>query len=580
MEFVDGPDLRDFFRDASQPFDVTLALAITRGITEGLGAAHARGMVHRDIKPRNILMARDEHSWVPKIADFGIVATKEISIAYTMTGSTFLTMNYAAPEQWRGMRAADLDGRTDLYALGGVLFEMLTGQTVFWAENYEGWSREHLNTVPQPPTRLRPELANWTGLDSLVLRLLAKDREDRPRDVAELLRLLDAVQFLPPVVRQQTVEEQPKVQPKTVVEQFKVQPPPPISSQPKPAAGGFPKWAWGALVALVLVAVIVAVWIQFSPKQSRPALQSTIDRPASEVRILQGHAGWVESVAFSSDGHTLASGSVDRTIKLWDWRSGQLLQTLRDGNCVQSVAFSPDGRTLASGSQIWGSEGNEKTIKLWDVASGQILRTLRGPKYVDSVAFSPDGRTLASGAIGDHTIKLWDVASGRILHTLFGDIGYEKAVRSLAFSPDGRTLASSGSDDMIKFWDVASGQMLRTLEAGPRSVAFSPDGRTVASGSYKTTTLWDVASGQVLRTLDYSASSIAFRPDGRILALARGFDRTIKLWDVNSGEVLQTLQSHNSLILSVAFSPDGHTVASGGQDKNVVVLWDVSGLLK
>ncbi|MGA3370956.1 MAG: serine/threonine-protein kinase [Terracidiphilus sp.] len=242
MEFVDGPDLRTFLHDArshsaelldSGPalyqgtasavpqthqieawalapagsLPVPLALSITRGIAEGLGAAHAKGMVHRDIKPENILMAREGGAWVPKIADFGIVATKESSSVYTRTGGTLLTMTYAAPEQWRGTPAAELDGRTDLYALGGVLYEMLTGQTAFHAENYEGWAWQHQNAAPKPPSALRPELANWQGLDALVLRLLAKDREDRPKDVAELLSLLDAVRYLPTEMHNETAIE-------------------------------------------------------------------------------------------------------------------------------------------------------------------------------------------------------------------------------------------------------------------------------------------------------------------------------------------------------------------------------------
>src|SRR5580704_7618624 len=160
MEFVDGPDLGTFLRNASQPFDVALALRFTRNIAEGLGAAHAKGMVHRDIKPENILMARDGESWVPKIADFGIVATRELS-TYTQTGALLLTPYYAAPEQWRGMRASELDCRTDLYALGGVLYEMLTGQKALNAHDYHGWAQQHLTIEPRPPSFLRPDLANW-----------------------------------------------------------------------------------------------------------------------------------------------------------------------------------------------------------------------------------------------------------------------------------------------------------------------------------------------------------------------------------------------------------------------------------
>ncbi|HEY1210007.1 MAG TPA: serine/threonine-protein kinase [Terracidiphilus sp.] len=229
MEFVDGPDLRGLMHKAHGRLDVADALAIAHGIAEGLGAAHALGMVHRDIKPENVLMARDKSGWVPKIADFGIVATVESSTVYKTTRGSLLTPPYAAPEQWRGTRASELDGRTDLYALGGVLFEMLTGKTVFEAENYEGWLFAHLQTPPRTPSSLRPELAGWKGLDALVLRLLAKNREDRPRDVAELLGVLNAVRPMAPE-RQPTV---PEVRRPTVREP-EPQPSPAMIPMPEP----------------------------------------------------------------------------------------------------------------------------------------------------------------------------------------------------------------------------------------------------------------------------------------------------------------------------------------------------------
>ena len=298
MEFVDGPDLRAFLNSSSQylntdchpersaaeskdlrfrdsvkgtgfsPYIETpnetgplgpegslptpLALSIARQIAEGLGAAHVKGMVHRDIKPENILMARDGDSWLPKIADFGIVATKESSTAYTRTGGTLLTMAYAAPEQWRGTPAAELDGRTDLYALGCLLYEMLTGQTPFQAENYEGWARQHQTTPPQPPSTLRPDLANWQGLDALVLRLLAKDRNDRPKDVAEMCNLLDAVRPLPSQMHMETLP-MPRAQ-----EQHKT----PDDKTPKPSrVSAFlrRKWPRGVVIFLAAVFAVSAI---------------------------------------------------------------------------------------------------------------------------------------------------------------------------------------------------------------------------------------------------------------------------------------------------------------------------------
>jgi serine/threonine protein kinase len=216
MEFVDGPDLRDLINSEPKPFPVDRALALVRGVAEGLGAAHAKGLVHRDIKPENILLAVEElnqgnYRWAPKIADFGVVATKESSATRTRTGASLLTWAYAAPEQWRGMRSAELDGRTDLYALGGVLFELLIGRTAFDAESYEGWAEQHKIVEPELPSALRPELGKWQGLDALVFRLLAKDRGQRPNDVAELLRLLDAIVSTPQArlitVREETTPE-------------------------------------------------------------------------------------------------------------------------------------------------------------------------------------------------------------------------------------------------------------------------------------------------------------------------------------------------------------------------------------
>ena len=183
MEFVDGPDLRTVLHSGALHID--RAIAIARGVALGLGAAHAKGIVHRDLKPENILLAGHRAGAThPKLADFGIAAMNDAATAISRT-SMMLTPEYASPEQWRGMPLRQLDGRADLYALGGVLYEMLTGRNPFQAENAEGWMYQHLEFEPPRPSMVRPEVAEWPGLDEAVLHLLVKNRDRRtPNAVA------------------------------------------------------------------------------------------------------------------------------------------------------------------------------------------------------------------------------------------------------------------------------------------------------------------------------------------------------------------------------------------------------------
>jgi WD40 repeat protein/serine/threonine protein kinase len=300
------------------------------------------------------------------------------------------------------------------------------------------------------------------------------------------------------------------------------------------------------------------------------------------VRTLEGHTDSVNSVAFSPDGKTLVSASgdfhgfgkerLDRTVRMWDVTTGQVVRTLEGHtSIVFSVAFSPDGRTLASASM-------DKTVRLWDASTGQVVRTLErhtdkvNTDQVNSVAFSPDGKTLAS-ASGDNPVRLWDALTGQVVSSLEG---HTSNVTSVAFSQDGKTLASASFDSTVRLWDASTGQVIRTLEGhtnAARCVAFSPGGRTLASGSFdKTIRLWDASTGQVIRTLE--GYSVTFSPDGRTLAGVGG-DTTVRLWDASTGQVVRTLEGHTGAVTSVVFSPNGHTLASASWDKTVR-MWDAS----
>jgi WD40 repeat protein len=308
----------------------------------------------------------------------------------------------------------------------------------------------------------------------------------------------------------------------------------------------------------------------------------------------------IHSIAFSPDGHCLASGDFNGDIRLWDARTHQL-QSILSGhtNWVQAVTFSPDGRTLASGSF-------DCTVRLWDVNTGACSNTFSDHHQgVYTVAFSPDGKILASGS-DDCTLRLWDVQSGACLNSLQYEDGIKPHdVKSLAFSPDGRTIASSGSASTILLWQLQNASCCQTLEGHQGwvwSVIFSPDGNTIASGSEdRTIKLWDVTTGECLRTLvghKNELRSIAFSDDGRIL-ISSSKDRTIRLWDSQTGACFKTLIGHENWIWAMAFvgeassrnetlrvggaspvekrneNPIHQIIASGGEDRTIR-LWSLA----
>ena len=312
---------------------------------------------------------------------------------------------------------------------------------------------------------------------------------------------------------------------------------------------------------------------------------SDINEAAQDARLrttLRGHTNYVSSVTFSPDGKTLASGSYDKTIRLWNLDTEEHTVTLTGHtDRITSVTFSPNGNILASGS--W-----DRTIRFWNPLTGKSLsntysRHTVNETFTSVVAASSDGDSywFASGSL-DNLVWLW-YGYGLTQHTnKYKLSGHTQDVSSVAFSTDERTLASGSHDTTIKLWDPYNQKLRATLEGHTNfvtSVAFSPDGRILASGSGDNTIrLWDVVATESIAILEGHTDkvlAVAFSPDSRTLASGSD-DQTIRLWDVATHQQQDTLFEHTSGVTAVAFSPDRKTLASAGGWDNTVKLWDLS----
>ncbi|MCW2652645.1 MAG: hypothetical protein JWR32_3621 [Mycobacterium sp.] len=363
---------------------------------------------------------------------------------------------------------------------------------------------------------------------------------------------------------------------------------------------------------------ILAARTLTTPADEGPLYSAVVQR-ASTLKIITGHAAAVISVAFSPDGHRLATASADTTVRLWNPDTGQRVGQPLTGhtNSVTSVAFSPDGHRLASASgdttvRLWNADtgqplgpplaghtgpvsgvafspdghrlasaGYDNTVRLWNADTGQpVGQPLTGhTNSVTSVAFSPDGHRLAS-ASADTTVRLWNPDTGQPV----GDplTGHTNTVFSVAFSPDGHRLASASKDDTVRLWNPDTGHPVGDPLTGHTdtvtSVAFSPDGHRIASGSWdRTVRLWNPEAGQPLGDPltghTNKVWSVAFSPDGHRLASASA-DTTVRLWNADTGHPLgDPLSGHTGTVTSVAFSPDGHRLASASLD-TTVRLWN------
>ncbi len=566
MEYVEGETLAQILQsikgagdEAETPFgakkgDQEYFLRLARccaDVADGLQHAHAKGIIHRDVKPSNLIL--DEEGRL-RILDFGL-ARLEGQESLTASGDFVGTPLYMSPEQARA-RTIPVDHRTDVYSLGATMYEMLTWRPPFKGKDHHDTLSQIMTRDPQPLRRLNPRIPR--DLETITLKCLRKERDDR-YGTAEAL-----AQDLRRFARGD-----------------------PIEARPPSAWEAFARRLWrhravavgaAAIVAVALVALSVSTALI---SHERTLLREQRDETYRNLylsHMRQAQQDWEEGqigrLYDLLEIHFRQPNSHD--VRGWEWHYLLSLCLQVPVTChghtatVKSVAWSPDGKHVASA-------GYDETVRIWNGATGQEERILRGHgSNVRSVAWSPDSCQLASSGV-DRTIKIWDAAAGVLIRTIFGHTG---TVFSVAWSPDGTRLASGSADGTVGIWEAETGKQLLSLKAherGVRAVAWRPDGKRLASSPMKkpyALKIWNPDTGEPIASLSSHRgriSALSWSPDGTLLA-ASSFDRYLSIWDVEKGKE-RWWKRHRDAVLACAWSPDGTSVASVSTAQRIRI-WD------
>jgi WD40 repeat protein/predicted Ser/Thr protein kinase len=590
MEYLDGGSLSDLIRD--NPLEPKRAAEIVEKLALATHYAHTREIVHRDLKPSNVLFTT---SGEPKITDFGLAKRLDAGEGITLSGQIMGTPSYMAPEQARGENDR-VNASTDVYALGAILYHLLTGRPPFLGPSSQATINQVIQQTPVSPRELQASIPR--DLETICLKCLRKASVDRYPSAEALAQDLRA--FL----EMRT-----------------------ISARPVGRIEQATKWvrrnpSWARMIFLFVATLLTGMGVSLyfadaarsEADRAKKAAKAEADR-AKELGIERDKTrAALEKVTLAENAEKQKAADLSKALdaaneNLWDasklrlrnasflWNGsgnpqecvdlldaiperfrkfewGWLKGTYQGGyatlyghtGSVNTVSFSADGTRLASGSA-------DNTIWVWDVQSGQRLLQLHGhTSAVNWVSFFPDGSRLAS--ISLDSVRIWDTTTGQclLIHRLFGG-------DSLSISPDGSRLATAFQDS-IWVWDAKTGQSLLQLKghtARVSSLSFSPDGSRLASAESwggETIRIWDTKTGQSLVQLQGVISPVTgvnFSPDGSRLAAASG--DTIRIWDATTGESLRQLRAHTSAVTTVHFSIDGSRLASASKDKTIRI-WD------
>ena len=627
MEYVPGLPITDYCDQKKLSIHERLTLFIQ--VCDGVQHAHQKAIIHRDLKPANILVVEIDGKPVPRIIDFGLAKAASSPLdqpLHTRLGQFIGTPGYMSPERV-DPEIQDLDTRTDVYSLGVILYELLTGVQPFEMKrrqrpSLEEWLRQLREDEPSRPsskisaardtstmtaeernTKPKQLVSNLRGdLDWITLKALERDRERRYSTPSELAADL----------RRYLSHEPVAARPATAAYQIRK-----LIRRHRVAA------VVASVVAILAIAAAIAglyavrkqheaeyQTAQTLQAQARLLTQSAAQRlndsdvvgaqgiilqvltnPAlaakrtaaavsvfqdaraadRQLAVLSGHRGQIYSARYSPDGTRIVTASLDDTARIWDAATGIELAMML-GKRFRHAEYSPDGTRIVTTSE-------DATVRIWDAHSGDPLAVFSEHAAQPLTAtFSPDGQHLAIACVDkSNTARIWDARSGEELAVLRG---HGDLLQFIAYSPDGTRLVTASRDKTARIWDARTGTPLAVLSGHGGMVeqgVYSPDGsRIVTASADKTARTWDARTGMPLIVLTghrdrvYSA---AYSPDGTRIVTASD-DKTARLWDANSGALLAVLSGHLGFVRSAAYSPDGNHVVTASDD-GTARIWHV-----
>jgi serine/threonine protein kinase len=536
MQLVTGETLEQRLERVKQ-MPMREIVRIGMQAAHGLAAAHAQGLIHRDIKPGNILL--EPPSDRVKLTDFGLARVAD-DVKLTRTGFVSGTPLYMAPEQALGGEA---DARSDLFSLGAVLYEMCAGQPPFTGNSAPVILKQIAEARPRPLRELNPSVPEW--LTFTIDRLLAKKPADRIQTAAHLAELFEfewalmktSSEDVPTVCE---IEERRRVRRSRAI-------------------------AIAVSVAFLALGLLCGLMLAPRGNSSSPVTASS----AEPAAVLSANAGAVWSVAYNRAGDTMAMAVEDGSVRLWDLATRSVKSTINaHRGTVWSARFSPSGESLATA-------GNDGLIELWNPQKSESLNKFKHSSAVRGIVFSHDGQKLFGGDSGGG-IRVWSLETDKPVI----EVEQPGAIYAVTISPDDETLATAGTDKIVRLWNAKtlSPKLLLEGHAGPiYGLAIDRDGQRLASvGWDKTVRVWDVRSGQLIKSWPAHEGDIwavAFSPDGTKLATG-GLDGAVKVWNSTTGENLDSYYGHRAAVHAVAFNREGTELASGGRD-GAIRIWRI-----